>query len=628
MSFDQTIIKDIVRLESLGSSSKKLNLSTTEAKVVWNLKFMFVYETEAVTFDQGEEEYLCMIPKGTKLPRLITTIDKVLGEQYLKNAYRWYNTFGMSFDSYQLHILFALYHRSQISHPVPSELLKITHRKLSINLFNCEIPMSEIICSLFFSFNSLGNKIVNDCDEMALYELLGLYLSSDFSFIDSYTICPELLKQWSQIYLNGSSFSLLEMALLFKDQESFNKLNLENDIDIYTTKARLLESYPEYSELLPLKTKVEFTPYSLSGWVKTEIGIGEDVRTAALSFSSSGIPFSITDVAAYIPPSPKQVDLGFGKFISSSNCEEVEILFLDAATQFRYQVKRKTTGNFNDSIKIAVCPWELPQWPEEAKFVFRDINYFWAATNFIKNAFKDIFPNEKIFHAPPAVHIDEIHLEEFDVRLIEGEFVFLTVFDGLSSISRKNPIASIRAFQRAFVRGENVKLVVKTMNFNNNSDELNELAQLIRSDGRIELVNEKLTKSDLFKLVKSCHSFISLHRSEGFGRNIAEAMLFKRPVIVSAFSGNLDFCFAENSYLVEGELVPVKKGEYWYSDGQKWFDASVEHAAQQMYEVFINREVAFEKAERAYKYMSTYHSIQSTGERYSQLLSQIANNLL
>ena len=58
-------------------------------------------------------------------------------------------------------------------------------------------------------------------------------------------------------------------------------------------------------------------------------------------------------------------------------------------------------------------------------------------------------------------------------------------------------------------------------------------------------------------MIASCDCYVSLHRSEGFGLTMAEAMYFGRPVIATGYSGNLDFMTEENSYLVPHTLVEI-----------------------------------------------------------------------
>jgi hypothetical protein len=363
---------------------------------------------------------------------------------------------------------------------------------------------------------------------------------------------------------------------------------------------------------------------NLIGWPRTPIGIGEDIRVAASSLSEVNIPFVVQDGITRVPPGLTQYDCGLEKYIVDRPKYETDVVFLDAATQFRYFSVDTIKNKKIDRNVIIASPWELPFWPEKMNFVFDHVTTFWAATQYIYDAFKMYFSEKNIQLAPPAVYLSEEKIKPFSLLNIDAPFTFLTTFDGLSSINRKNPFAVVKAFKAAFPASQKeVRLIVKTMNFNSSNDALIPLIDLIKTDPRIQILNKTLSSDELSELVQSSHCFVSLHRAEGFGRNIAECMLMGRPVICSNFSGNLDFCFNNNSYLVDGELIPVKPGQYAFSENQYWFDASVEHAAVHMREVYENRAKADLVARAGQDYIRSFHSIGETGLRYKKLLSEI-----
>jgi glycosyltransferase involved in cell wall biosynthesis len=96
----------------------------------------------------------------------------------------------------------------------------------------------------------------------------------------------------------------------------------------------------------------------------------------------------------------------------------------------------------------------------------------------------------------------------------------------------------------------------------------------------------------MFGLQNSVDCYVSLHRSEGFGLGMAECMYLGKPVIATAYSGNLDFMDRDNSLLVDYRMVPLRDGDYPYWQGQQWADADAAHAAHWMRQVFDDREFA------------------------------------
>ena len=367
------------------------------------------------------------------------------------------------------------------------------------------------------------------------------------------------------------------------------------------------------------RNKLSHNGVNIIGWPRTEIGIGEDSKCAALSFESVDFPFVIIDAANNVPPQPRQVDSEISKWIKKEYEYDIDIIYLDSITQYRYYAFELLNKKRIDRSIIAVSPWELPHWPADLKFVFDHVDFFWAASDYIKEAFTPIL-KDKVSVAKPAVVVpDEFFVEPSYSS--SQPFRFITIFDGLSSIHRKNPFAVITAFKKAFYRRTDVNLIIKMMNLPKESNELKYLLRSISDDQRIQIITETLPQNELWNLVSSCHCFISLHRAEGFGRNIAEAMLLGRPVICSKFSGNLDFCNEDNSYLVDGMTIPVNPEHYSNSLNQYWFEASVDHAATHMKDVFDNYSNALHKAENARNFISKNHCYQSVGKHYVNLLN-------
>ena len=139
------------------------------------------------------------------------------------------------------------------------------------------------------------------------------------------------------------------------------------------------------------------------------------------------------------------------------------------------------------------------------------------------------------------------------------------MFDFDSSIERKNPLAVVLAFQDAFRAGEEVELIVKTSNVNpqhwsNASRHWENLIASALGDRRIKIVTQRYSDDEMTALVRDADCIVSLHRSEGFGYLAADAMAFGTPVIATDYSGNADFCTANNAYPVSYKLIAVPAG--------------------------------------------------------------------
>ncbi len=142
-------------------------------------------------------------------------------------------------------------------------------------------------------------------------------------------------------------------------------------------------------------------------------------------------------------------------------------------------------------------------------------------------------------------------------------------------------------------------------------------------DGRILFVDETLADKEIKGLIAGCDVFVSLHRSEGFGRGIAEAMYYGKPTIVTAYSGNMDFTDHSTSCLVDYDLVPVKKGEYPFAKGQYWADPDISHAAEWMRRLRTNSELCSRIGARAAKSIRETHGAAVVGNRMRGRLSDL-----
>jgi glycosyltransferase involved in cell wall biosynthesis len=238
---------------------------------------------------------------------------------------------------------------------------------------------------------------------------------------------------------------------------------------------------------------------------------------------------------------------------------------------------------------VGFWAWELERLPSYWRHAFSFFDEIWASTRFAENAFRGehlrpvrLMPMAVV---APAV---EREISRRELKLPKDATVFLFVFDFRSFATRKNPEAVVEAFLRAFPSGdESVFLVIKSMGAEENCSQLEFLTSLC-TDPRISLRDIRLDRDELLGLIKASDAFVSLHRSEGFGRGPAEAMLLGRPTILTDYSGTKDFTSEDTAFLVDYQLVRVQPGEYIGVDGQNWADANVETAARHMRSIYEN----------------------------------------
>lgn len=367
---------------------------------------------------------------------------------------------------------------------------------------------------------------------------------------------------------------------------------------------------------------------NLIGYAFGELGIGEDVRMAARALLANRVPFTMLDFKPGddIP----QNDRSMAKFVSNQSRYAVNLFCMTAqenARHFLTQGQGQYVGRYN----IGYWPWELSGWPHDWALSFDLVDEVWVSTWHTYQALADICP-KPLFRMPMAVETPEVTAfadlaqarSHFALPLTATLFCFS--FDFNSSIHRKNPQACVDAFLNAFPRREfnrnEVGLVIKVHTPKQPNEVWKNLTQLMRRDDRIHVIEETLSKPDLLALYQSCDCFVSLHRAEGFGRGIAEALKLGLHVITTGYSGNVDFCQAPYADLVDYTLVPVGATQYPYAEGQVWAEPDVDHAAHLM-RAFVNRSRA---AQAAPKHINTHwpeFSAKVVGKRYVQRLVQI-----
>ena len=359
---------------------------------------------------------------------------------------------------------------------------------------------------------------------------------------------------------------------------------------------------------------------NLIGLVKGELGIGEDVRMAARAMSVAEINFSIFDFPKQ--SYSRQQDLSLSDHIKNElvyNVNMVNLTGFEHASLFAKYGKKI----FDKRFTIGAWPWELPKWPRLCDCVFNLVDEIWASSRYAVDAFSN--SPVPVVHMPMAVDFDSVpDYTRSDFGLPSDSYLFLYVFDSLSYMARKNPIGHLEAFWRAFPRTlKDVGLVVKTMNVDMDNETWNKFHEMVSTDDRIILISETFSKNKILGLMNCCDAFLSLHRSEGFGRCIAEMMWLGKPVIATNFSGNTDFTTKETAFLVDGPLVVVRQGEYPYSENQYWCNPDVEQAAHYMRICFEGGETVNKIAAAGNKLIKQNYSFEEVAKKYTERLKHL-----
>jgi glycosyltransferase involved in cell wall biosynthesis len=320
---------------------------------------------------------------------------------------------------------------------------------------------------------------------------------------------------------------------------------------------------------------------SVVGFLSAHLGLGEAARNLCSALDSVGVTALKIDISPYF-------DVLRGNFLPSTGGKSaapprvaIIVCGADSIAEIRDLTASQTEGTY----RIGLIFWESTEIPSYLSKEFGFFNEIWAPSEFIESLIRP-HTDLKIFRMPISFEMPDFFCDGnfvmnscSDVK--EDEFLFLNQFDVRSSVSRKNPQGVIEAFKIAFKAEEAVRLVIKTINMTHYPDVAADLAA--RAQGhRISFVDRSLDHLDRFRLLAAADCFVSLHRAEGFGLSIAEAMAYGVPVVATGWSGNLDFTSTENSALVGYDLVLTSLADGPYPAGSMWAEPRVEDAAKQM----------------------------------------------
>jgi len=280
----------------------------------------------------------------------------------------------------------------------------------------------------------------------------------------------------------------------------------------------------------------------------------------------------------------------------------------------------RTSGRYT----IGFWFWELSRFPAAWLPAIDRVDEIWAASAFVRETIvaatsKPVSTVGLVVDATPGRAYSR---REFGLR--DDAFTFLFTFNFNSYAARKNPIGLITAFRDAFPRrNDGVALVLKPSNVDRVGDRMRPLLAAIDGDPRITVIDRYLARDEIFGLESVVDSYVSLHRSEGFGLGLAEAMFLGKPVIGTAYSGNLAFMNASNSFLLDYQLVPVGAGEYPYPEGQVWAEPDRDQAIEVMRRLVDDPVVGYEVGARARADMRSKFNAAVIGAALSSRLGEI-----
>lgn len=323
------------------------------------------------------------------------------------------------------------------------------------------------------------------------------------------------------------------------------------------------------------------------GYLSGESGLGEAARGSIRAAQAVGIPLKLLDFSHVSPARMKEIAPG----TPSLRPQFPVNLFQINAPEILSQPRLWPLFQEPESYNIGFWFWETSELPDVWLKAAEYLDELWAASTFCLDVFARKL-SVPVVRIPACVEpMPPADLSREALGLPEKGFLFLAMADFFSTPERKNPLGALEAYHRAFGSStQEAFLVLKLSNSAHRPEIRAVLDKWIRGDSRIILIDGYMDRPELNALINQCDCMVSLHRSEGFGLPIAEAMYMGKPAIATAWSATTDFMTEANSLPVRYKLIPVNERSGPYNGNKGfWADPDVDHAAQQMRRLVSDR---------------------------------------
>lgn len=329
---------------------------------------------------------------------------------------------------------------------------------------------------------------------------------------------------------------------------------------------------------------------NIIGYVHAENGVGEGARMLTRALDAAGVKRS---VLAFDATDSRQ-DAAFEADDAPEHPVNIVCVNADQFRNFANGHADLLDGRYT----IGVWNWEVERLPDEMATSAELVDEIWVSSEHTANAVRAA-TDKPVFVSPIPVEVRPApERSRAELGLTEG-FVFLFCFDFDSVFERKNPIGVIEAFSRAFTDGDGPQLIIKSVRGDAHPEELAALRAAASSRSDIHAFDGYVSSDELRALMVSSDAYVSLHRAEGYGLTIAEAMSYGKPVVATAYSGNLEFMDETNSWPVGYDLVQIAPGSPPYPTDARWAEPDLDAAAVAMREIVSDPSEAKVRGERA-----------------------------
>jgi glycosyltransferase involved in cell wall biosynthesis len=363
----------------------------------------------------------------------------------------------------------------------------------------------------------------------------------------------------------------------------------------------------------------------VAGYFKGVMGTGEHARQLLDALRTQGIPVATTTLRPDGSPEDADLATGYHGLEGADDAGALAGFNLLCANADMVPAVAEQLGDafFGGRYTIGFWAWEVASFPRQLLPAFEHVDEVWVGSRHVHDAVAQI-ATVPVVAIPQPVSMPDDAADVAPPPGLPDGFRFLFAFDYFSVFERKNPLATIEAFKRAFEPGSGAALIVKAMNDHHDPSAHELVRAAAASHPDVRLLEGRLSRSERDGLMNAADCYVSLHRAEGFGYTLAESMWLGKPVIGTGYSGNLDFMTDQNSFLVDYRLVPTGAGHDPYPPEGLWADPDIDHAARLMREVFEHREEASRRGERAAAEIRASHGLDAAGRAMRERLELLS----
>lgn len=362
---------------------------------------------------------------------------------------------------------------------------------------------------------------------------------------------------------------------------------------------------------------------NLIGDINASDGLSQSMRLIEDVMTVSKIPHR---VHTYSIAPDAEVKTRFTGKTTKSYPYGVNVFHINTA-DFPYGYNDLGAKAWNGHYNIGYWAWELQEIPKDWVRYIDMVDEIWTPSEFASETFRK-YTSKPVVTVPHSVDVTfDKNIDRSYFNLPEDRFLFLMMYASASISERKNPLAVIKSFKKAFEPGrEDVGLVIKVLPAEGYDEELEEIKKSISGYDNIYLVVENLTRLEVNSLMNVVDSYVSLHRAEGFGLPLAESMLLGKPTVATNWSGNLEFMTKETACLVDYDLVELKKDIPPFKKGFHWANPKISDASKCMKKLLEDKQFYDTISDNAKKYVSERLSQDAVGAIVASRLREIYSN--